>query len=205
MNYIYDIYLNFNNKIIDFFDWNKNDKLTHLKKVPIIKIDNNTFNIFYSNRFKLNLNVLNNIKYRTEEWKKKNTVKYCVLFCTNTSILCVIFDNKGISFKKSVLLVDEELEILDLVSKFKEKKVNYVILNKEKTLFKTRKQIEKEKFINKKLLNINDDKLKYIYYECFNKTNNKDRMILDIKNMNRNSKEYENLYNILKLISSIKK
>ena len=41
MNYIYDIYLNFNNQLYDFFDWNKSDKLIHIKSIPIIKISEN--------------------------------------------------------------------------------------------------------------------------------------------------------------------
>ena len=40
MNYVYDIYLNLNNVLYDFFDWDKNDKLIHIKKIPIFKIWN---------------------------------------------------------------------------------------------------------------------------------------------------------------------
>ena len=53
--------------------------------------------------------------------------------------------------------------------------------------------------------NINNDKLKYVYYECFNKENNKFKMIKDLKNLKFDNKRYKNLYNILKLISSTKK
>lgn len=35
MNYIYDIYLNFNEVAYDFFEWNKNDKITHIKNTCI--------------------------------------------------------------------------------------------------------------------------------------------------------------------------
>ena len=40
MNYIYDVYLNLNDTLYDFFDWNKNDKLMHIKKIPIIMVSN---------------------------------------------------------------------------------------------------------------------------------------------------------------------
>ena len=43
MNYIYDIYLNLNETLYDFFDWNKNDKLTHIKKIPVFKVSEENF------------------------------------------------------------------------------------------------------------------------------------------------------------------
>ena len=205
MNYIYDIYLNFNNSLIDFFEWNKNDKLIHLKKIPIIKINNNTFKFLCSNTFILDSNTLNEIKYKTEQWKKKENIKYCALFCTNSSIICIKFDNSGKSIEKSFLFVDEELEILDSIHNLKEKKLKLKFLNKDNIVLKTRNQLEKEKFIKKRINEINNDELKYIYYECFSKVNSKSKMILDIININKNSIQYEKLYNILKLISSIKK
>ena len=52
MNYIYDIYLNFNNIPYDFFEWNKNDNLIHLKKIPIYKVKTEVFNLMYSNNIK---------------------------------------------------------------------------------------------------------------------------------------------------------
>jgi hypothetical protein len=53
MNYIYDIYLNFNNQLYDFFDWNKSDKLTHIKMIPIFKVNEETIRSFISNIIKL--------------------------------------------------------------------------------------------------------------------------------------------------------
>ena len=38
MNYIYDILLNFNDNYFDFYDWNKSDNITEVKKIPIFKI-----------------------------------------------------------------------------------------------------------------------------------------------------------------------
>ena len=205
MNYIYDIYLNFNDVALDFFEWNKNDKLTHLKKIPIIKISKEDFKIICYHKFKIDINILNRIKDKTEIWKSKNNIKYCCLFCCDSAILCVKFNKKGISEKKSFLFVDEELEILDSINTFNKEKINYKILRNDKLLFKTRLQLEKDRFIKEKIKNIKNDELKYIYYECFNKYSNKDKMILDINNMNKNGIQYENLYNILKLISTIKK
>lgn len=205
MNYIYDIYLNFNNNLIDFFEWNKNDKLIHLKKVPIIKISKTTFKIICSNSIRLDCSTLSEIEYKTEQWKNKRNIKYCALFCTDSSILCIKFNNNGESIKKSFLFIDEELEILDSIHNLKEKILKFKILKKEKSTLKTREQLKKDIFIKNKLSKVSNDELKYIYYECFNKKNNKDKMNLDIERIDKNSIQYEKLYNILKLITSIKK
>ena len=41
MNYTYDILANFNETYYEFFEWNNKDELTHIKKLPIIKVDKN--------------------------------------------------------------------------------------------------------------------------------------------------------------------
>ena len=205
MNYIYDIFLNFKSIPYDFFEWNNKDKLTHLKKVPIYKIDINTFKNFCHKKIKVNSDFLNNIKYKTEIWKTKDNLKFCSLFYTNFYILAICFNENGISEKKSFLYIDEELEVLNTLYNIKEKKIKYDIIWDEKIALKTRKQIYIDKFIKNNLKNIEEDKLKYIYFECFGKNDTKNKMIEKLKNMKNNSKEYKKLYNILKIITTAKK
>ena len=38
MTYIYDILLNFKDELIEFYDWNKNDNIIHIRKIPLLKI-----------------------------------------------------------------------------------------------------------------------------------------------------------------------
>ena len=35
MSYVYDILINLNKKFYDFYDWNNNDKILHVKKVLV--------------------------------------------------------------------------------------------------------------------------------------------------------------------------
>ena len=205
MNYIYDIYLNFENIPYDFFEWNKSDKLTHLKKIPIIKLDLDTFKKIVSNKINIEQSFLNKIKFKTEIWKEKHSIKYCCLFCSDSSIIAVKFNDNGTSDKKSFLYIDEEMEILNSIHNLKHNKLNVSILNKDTYNLKTRHQLFVEKFINDELNKISDDKLKYVYFECFNKNNEKCKMLNDLKKLKFNDKEYKNLYNILKIISTIKK
>lgn len=38
MNYMYDVLLNFNDFPYDIFEWNKDDKINHIRKIPLFKL-----------------------------------------------------------------------------------------------------------------------------------------------------------------------
>ena len=206
MNYIYDIYLNLNETLYDFFDWDKNDKLLHIKKIPIIKVNEETLKDLLSNKININEKLLLNIFNKTEIWNMNSKINYCALFSDNNTILAIEFDNKGKSIKKSFLFVDEELEVLEISSKLNEKLIDYKILKKDNNILKTRKQIKEEEFINNELKNMEDSKLKYIYFECFGILEKNKKIIKEkLNKISKNSKIYKNLYDILKLTSTTKK
>ena len=43
MNYTYNIKVNLKNELINFYEWNKMDKITILKKVPVFKVNDNVY------------------------------------------------------------------------------------------------------------------------------------------------------------------
>ena len=49
MNYIYDIVLNFNSNYYEFYEWNKNDNIINVRKIPVFKVDNQTYYDFKFN------------------------------------------------------------------------------------------------------------------------------------------------------------
>lgn len=205
MNYIYDIYLNLNDTLYDFFEWNKSDKLIHIKKIPMLKINHEHFVKINSYSIKAEEDFLNDIYKKTEVWNTNEKIDYCVLFCDEENLIAVEFDGKGNSIKKSYLQIDEELEILETINRYKERCIDFTVYKKENYIFKTRKELIEEKFIEKELKNTDIEKLKYIYFECFGKReNNKNIIIRDINKISKTSKTYKNLYNILKLTQNSK-
>ena len=205
MNFIYDIYVNFKTIPYNFFDWDKNDNIIHLKKIPVLKINDNTFKLIYFNKIRINNNILNEIKNKTEIWKEKKKIKYCLLFCSDKSIIAIKFDKYGNSIKKSTLYIDEELEIIEALKKEKETSFNFEILEIKNEQLCTRLQFKKYAFIKNSLKNISYEKLKYIYFECFNKVETKQKMLLNLKKIKYNSIKFNKLYNILKIISIMQK
>lgn len=206
MNYIYDIYLNLNETLYDFFDWNKNDKIIHIKKIPVIKVNEETFKTLTSNQIKVDDELLLQIYSKTEIWNMNGKINYCSLFSDNNNIIAIEFNKSGKSIKKSFMYIDEELEVLEIINKLNEKIISFEVLNNQKNVFKTRNQIKEDDFINQELKNMDESRLNYIYFECFGKREKNKKIILDnIKKLQKNSKIYENLYDILKLTSITKK
>lgn len=206
MNYIYDIYLNLNETLYDFFDWNKNDKLIHIKKIPVIKVNEDIIKALINNNIKIKNELLTQIYDKTEVWNMNRRINYCALFATNSDIIAIEFNKNGKNISKSVLFIDEELEVLEIVNKLLEKTIDFEILNKQKNIFKTRKQVKEDKFICTELKNMNESRLNYVYFECFGKREkNKETILENIKKLQKNSKIYKNLYDILKLTATTKK
>jgi len=38
MNYVYDVLLNFQDYAYEFYEWNIDDEITHVRKVPMVRI-----------------------------------------------------------------------------------------------------------------------------------------------------------------------
>lgn len=206
MNYIYDIYLNFNKELYDFFDWNKNDKLVHIKMMPVFKTTEENIKNIINYNIELDKKYLSYVLNKATIWNKSDKYKSYALFCDDNNAIAIEFDDTGKSIKKSSLLITEELEILETTYKFRTKNIEYKILNKTNNLLKTRKQIKEDNFINDELKNIDSKKLDYIYFECFGKHEKNRKLIVNkLLNLSKNSKTYKNLYNILKLTSTTNK
>lgn len=173
MNYIYDILLNFNKELYDFYEWNKNDFIIHIKKIPLIRISSMKLKDIINHNIIFSDNFLEKIQNKTEEYcnrKIKNLDK--VFLLTDGLDVIGINISDGISYSK--LLIDEEIEVLEIATKIKESVIEYKKVSKKNIKeFKTRKEIEEEKYVISELNNIikkNDsNQLRYLYYECFNK------------------------------------
>lgn len=207
MNYIYDVLLNFNDDLYEFYDWNKNDVITHVRKMPIIKIESIDLEKIKNNYVKFDMEFLLSIKNKCEVFNNKN-IKYLeyafILTDSNDAIAINIKDD---NVKSSRLLVEEEMEVLDNSLRYDIVNIKYDIINKKKiNNFKTRKELEIEKYLKKEINNLKTadiEKLKYIYYDCFDEIeNDRDKIINKInlelnKNFNILSKK---LYTFFKLV-----
>lgn len=198
MNYIYDILLNFNEKYYDFYEWDEN--IVHIKKIPCIKIDDDTMKIIYNNKVKLNLKDIFN---KTEVFNNKNLNYACILYC-NSFAFALKLDKNGIVKERSSLLFEDMEDVLD--SDSKESKIEIEVIEP----INQNLLIKEDDYINdyiikeiKKLINNKEySELEYIYYECFNtKESDINKVITELNKIIKNdfTKYGKKIYDILKL------
>lgn len=209
MNYIYDVIANFNTIPYDFFEWNKIDVITHLKKVPIIKVKQDVIYDLIYKKVKISEELLKYIKNKTEFYSKMDSNFICIFTDTYINV-CIKFTKEGINKYKSFLQIDEDEEVLDLSRKMDEIDFIYQVygLNYFPN-FKTRKEIEIDNYILTNIENLynNDEleKLKYIHYDCFGKIEEDKNKIYDKINseiIKNNNILTNRIYDFFRLISS---
>ncbi|NLM62917.1 MAG: hypothetical protein GX190_01200 [Mollicutes bacterium] len=183
MNYIYDVILNFHDRVYEFYDWNINDKIIHIRKIPLMKISSQDLIKIKNNKIKISQELKEQLKNKTEVFTKnlKGIYTYACLFCDGTTNIGVVFDDEGVSILKSSMLIDEENEVIDVCERITDKTIKYKIIEKEEQdPFKTRRELEMDEYIKKEIIQIDDlEKLRYLYYECFNETETDKSKILN--------------------------
>lgn len=188
MKYIYDIILNFNESLYEFYEWKDDDNIEYIKKISIVKVTESVFSDLKNNEFVVENEFLNSIYNKCEVYGNYGIgrIEYACLFCIDDSIIAFEFNDKGKSIYRSDLYLDECIDVLNYVKKLKVIDFKYKILSNYDENLITRKEIDMINFIKKEINliyeNENIDKLKYIYYECFNRIDeNVSKMILDLE------------------------
>lgn len=208
MNYVYDILSNFNQELYDFYDWNKNDNFTHLRKVPSFRVSKEVLVDLMFKKVKIKGNLLKLIKDKTQMFTKEgvDVIEYCFIVSDSVNALGVILDEDGVVYKRSKFLVSEELEINKCLKTSKIYNVEYNLLS-SKTHYSnmTRNEEKVTNLILNELELIMDstDKIDYLYYEWFNTNKGKNKykkLVSSIKSSYTSKHEYIlELLNLLKI------
>lgn len=203
MNYIYDIVLNFFDvdNSLEFFEWNKEDNIVEIEKIPIFKLDRNQMNDILNYKIKVDNSLLSKICNRTIY--ANGFLKYSVLVSDLNKVVGLKFDDNGYLIQKSNLLLDEEDAVIDEICGLEYSEFKYELFEKKDTLsFLTRR----ERFIREYLINeINYlyknkvyDQINYLYREIFDDKGTIKKMyekLIDGISNNYDSK-YNKLYDI---------
>jgi len=209
MNFIYDILVNFNDNLYDFYEWNINDNITHIRKIPLFKVKTEILQEIKLYNINISLEFLNKIKNKTEKFTSRDVekIEYVALFSDDNDVIAVKFSKNGLNYQLSKLLIDEQEDVLDVSLRCELVDIEYKILNKKKeSKFKTRLQIEKINYLIKSLNKLEKnneyDKLKYLYFECFDEREDSiNNIIKKLKESIHNDKYEDIMYNFFKLIS----
>ena len=195
MNYIYDVLLNFDSNIYDHYEWNLNDNIYHIKKIPIFKVEENIIEDVVNYNLKLKEDFLNKIKNKTEIYLNRvsKPIEYACILCNNEKVIAIKIDNKGKINKYSKMLISEELETIE-----NEEIIPY-------TKLKTKQEIKKTEYLKTKIKNSSKEQLEYLYYELYNEkdsnNNAKNRLENELKEWNDNTNK---MYEFFTLIANTK-
>lgn len=187
MIYIYDILLNFNDGILyEFYEWNNNDQIENMKRIKLVKISKQDFDIFLNNKIQVDSDFLIKIFKTCEVYLNKGieVVDYSCLFSDGMRVLAIEFNSKGISECKSKLLLDEEEEISILASNLEFFDIKYSIIKEEnKNRFFTRKELKVRKYLTNEIRDSyrskNFNKLNFLYMEYFDDKQSDLKKMLD--------------------------
>ncbi len=211
MIFIYDLVFNWSEKRrYEFFEWNDDDEIEYIKKIPVFKIDN--FDSLLDNTICVNQDFLDKIYNQAEVYgsRKAEKIEYAGLFCNSelNKAIAIEFNEMGNSiYKSNIYFLDME-DVLDVARHCTEFHLDYQVVysNNIGNCYLTREEIIKKNFLINEINNAykdnNIEKLKYIYYEIFGKEEANNNIIRDtlVKSLeNEFNSNHEKLYNLIKM------
>lgn len=207
MTYVYDLILNFNSELYEFYEWNKDDYLYHIKKINLIKVSIDTYNDILNKKIKFHDDFLLTIFHKCEYYHNRDIkeIPYAILITDSYRLMGIILNSDGYIIKYSSLLLDEEEDILSISRRLPIIKLTYKIegniLHDDLTRYEKYiiKYIKKD--LNSCYKENNINKLKYLYYEYFNKDGNslKDMYYKLVNELDNLNEKHYNLYNLIRL------
>ncbi|MBQ8902117.1 MAG: DUF3603 family protein [Bacilli bacterium] len=205
MNYYYDVLLNFQEKYCMFYEWDEQDEIEFIKKIPLYHIDSKTYVDLFSNKIKVTGDFLKYIENKTK-LKSNNFLEYAAIFSDGKNSIALEFNNKGEVINKSSLMLEDELNINEFMYSINLSELNYEIINSEIRYKETRQELKIKRILKLEIdsmyRNNELSKMKYIYLEWFNELlDNIDKMYNNMINKikdNLSDKEYE-IYELIKL------
>ena len=205
MDYYYDVLLNFQDSYCMFYEWDSDDEIEYVKKIPLVKVEAKTIFNFICKKIKVDEEFLKLIENKTK-LKGNATLKYTCIFSDGKNCIALEFDEGGIVLSKSSLILEDELNINEFMYNIALKKINYEIISDDIISEETRQEIKIKKIIKVEIDSIYEkkeySKLKYLYLEWFKELlpsieEMYQNMVLKL-NSKLTSQEY-NIYELIKL------
>lgn len=176
MNYICNICANLNNKYYDIYEWLKKDKIIHIKKIPVFKINNIDLKNIIKNEIKMDSNFLNLIKNKTEIIDFKKNINLCLFTDLKNHIIVQIAPNGNI-IKKSDIHFTDKTTGFSTLKQLNYTQLEYKIIKNLPLQLSSRNEEERKKYLIKNLNILEKKKLSYLYFECFNEKSDDEILI----------------------------
>ena len=205
MNNIYDVILNFNKYYYEVYEWNNNDDVENIRKIPFFKVSDKAYLNLKNREVIISKKSLSMLKKNCSLLDEVIDEIRC-LITNGRECMGIIIDKDGIIIGRSAMLYEEEDEVLEESRGIKKIEIEFDSIGER--YGGSRLENEKKKILEE-FINNNNDKmiLKYIYYdyyleECDDILEIKNKLLKEI-----NYCEYSSLfklYNIVMLFSHVK-
>ena len=211
MLFVYDIVLNWCNDVIyDFFEWEKKDKIDHIKRIILVKSSMNTLFDFLNYEIEIDKDFISKIHNLSESYQKKaiRKIPYAFIITDGITSIAIKTDKFGKVLFKSKLLLEEEDEVICLSSRLKETSLNYKKGKRVKAKSNlTRKEKELKDFLlfefDKLRKSKDNDIILYLYSEYYsNQISNSEKaynlLVESLDNINDKHLVLYKIFNMLK-------
>ncbi len=170
MDYYYDVLLNFQDNYTMFYEWDSEDEINYIKKIPLVHVDAKTLINFISKKIIVDEEFLKLIENKTK-LKGNNTLKYTCIFSDGKNSIALEFQDNGEVLSKSSLILEDELNINEFMYNIMLKKINYKIIKDDEINNETRQDLKIKRILKLEINSIYErkeySKLKYLYLEWF--------------------------------------
>lgn len=208
MYYYYDVLLNFgsDDNMHEFYEWTENDPVEYVKKIPLFRVPTGVLidNLKYQTKYEETF--LNQIKNKTILKSNREEKVTTFIISDAKNALALELDNNGVVISRSRLLPSDELNLSEAMFTMQESDLTYEKLNEYKNKTSLRQEREIKSLILCEIDTLyksnQNSKLKYLYYEWFNKSSDNIEKIYK-EMMDSLQKEYNNnlkkVYDFIKL------
>lgn len=205
MNYYYDVLLNFQDEYYMFYEWDEEDNIEFIKKIPLIHVDTQIISDAMVKVIEVNKEFLESILNKTK-LKQNKSLEYACILSDGKNSVALEFNKQGLVINKSSINIEDELNINEFIYSISKIKVDYNCVAECKVFKETRQELKIKKILNSEIKDVyqnkNFSKLKYLYLEWFDKIlDNNEEMyhnMLNKINDKLTDKEYH-IYEIIRL------
>ncbi len=170
MNYYYDLLVNLDTDLWEFYEWEDTDHFIPIKKIPIVRILESDIRKLMQYDVQFDPEWVSKFEEKTV-FKNSKDKTSCILFSSTKNSIVLEFDIHGCVIGRSKLLIEDENNCNEVAQNLKETEISYTVKEKLRTR-KYLRQTEKDRHlfeIELKTLKESQNKAKcsYLYYEWF--------------------------------------
>ena len=128
MNFYYDITVNFQENNYMFYEWDENDSVELVKKIPVFQVTTKVLKDIVNNEIVVSKYFLESILNKTK--LKKDTLQYVTLFVSKNGAIVLEFASNGATIARSFLTVSDECGVLEFLYSIPMYKLDYKVIKK---------------------------------------------------------------------------